>query len=412
MVAPGVVGLIKASLFFFISNDPWNGESIHNNNNYQQEENAQKLRPLNVALIGAGIFATATHAPHLKNSKYFHCSAVFSRNYENAANLATKLGAAPCIDLKQIWNSPNIEGVILAVPVDVQPQLILQAWQAGKHVLSEKPLAENMSKATSLVDTYESKILPSQKPLVWSVAGSFRYKQAVEFTKHAMQDIGNPFFVNLQIRTPFLKPGESTEAMWRNNPQWYGGMIVEAFVHASSMLRSLFGQPLSVVAHTSSRAEHIPSIDTMTAQIAWNENIQGSIGLTFASVTHMFELEVMGDNGRLVLSKRKPDGHPGYTLEVETSSPAQKYVNDIPFGDMEEEMIAFWEAVNQYNIDPTGPREACKDFALVEACLESGKSNGSKVLLNKASMMKTSAREDAFINHPLGPSENTIYSKT
>ena len=79
---------------------------------------------------------------------------------------------------------------------------------------------------------------------------------------------------------------------------------------------------------------------------------------------------------------------------------------------MEEEMIDFWEAVNQYNIDPTGPREACKDFALVEACLESGKSNGSKVLLNKASMMKTSTREDAFINHPLGPSENTIYTNT
>ena len=45
MVAPGVVGLIKASLFFFISNDPWNGESIHNNNNYQQEENAQRGEP-------------------------------------------------------------------------------------------------------------------------------------------------------------------------------------------------------------------------------------------------------------------------------------------------------------------------------------------------------------------------------
>jgi predicted dehydrogenase len=370
------LALIKTTLIYFMADGP----SPYNPHNQEQ------TKPLNVALLGAGIFATASHAPVLQQlNQNLNCVAVWSRTYENAANLAEKLGATPCTDVSQIFNSPNIDAVIMAMPIDVQPEYVLQALQAGKHVLSEKPVAVNMQQAKKLIETYEEHFAP--RNLVWNVAGQFRYDPAVRMASQALAEIGKPFLVSLKVRAPFLKSSPFSEAMWRNNPSWYGGMIVEAFVHASAMLRGLFGTPISVSAQTSSRTKHIPSIDTMTAQVTWPEDVQGTISLTYASTQHQFELEVIGSEGRMVL-QRKTDG-PGYTLDVETSN--SKYKHDIPFGGLETEMMAFLESV-QHNSDArrNTPSEALADLQLVEACLDSGKQNGVRVILDpKATSLAT-----------------------
>jgi predicted dehydrogenase len=378
------LALIKTTVIYFMAD----GRYSPNNNNQQQTQQTQQTKPLNVALLGAGIFATASHAPVLQQlNKNINCVAVWSRTYENAANLAEKLGATPCTDVSQIFNSPNIDAVIMAMPIDVQPEYVLQALQAGKHVLSEKPVAVNLQQARTLVETYEEHFAP--RNLVWNVAGQFRYDPAVRTASQALTEIGKPFLVSMKVRAPFLKSSPFSEAMWRNNPSWYGGMIVEAFVHASAMLRGLFGSPISVSAQTSSRTKHIPSIDTMTAQVTWPEDVQGTISLTYASTQHQFELEVIGSEGRMLL-QRKPDG-PGYTLDVETSN--SKYKHDIPFGAMETEMMAFLESV-QYNSDArrNTPWEALADLQLVEACLDSGKQNGVRLVLDpKATSLATTA---------------------
>jgi predicted dehydrogenase len=367
--------LVKATLLSFLSSG----------NSFDDTDKP----PLNVALIGAGILATGSHAPVLQQlSQNFNCVAVWSRNFDNAQNLATKLGAAPTTDLEQIWNSPEIDAVIMATPIDVQSDMVLQALQAGKHILSEKPVAINMEKAQALVEEYEAAF---DQRLVWNVAGNFRYQPAIRFAKKALSEIGKPFLVSLRVRAPYLKSSPFSEAMWRNNPSWYGGMIVEAFVHASSMLRGLFGTPISVSAHTSSRTKHIPSIDTMTAQVTWADDIQGTVSLTYASTQHEFELEVIGSEGRMVLSRDEKGA--GYRLFVENSG--TRYHQDIPFGGLEGEMLAFSDSIQYAAPRFNTPRDALSDLELVEACLESGKLNGSKILLSPTSLDK----EPAVVDH-------------
>eukprot|EP00980_Cylindrotheca_fusiformis_P013119 scaffold3296_cov112-Cylindrotheca_fusiformis.AAC.6 len=370
--------LIKASLIYFMADGPTAQNPFYSANHHGEQF---PPKPLNVALLGAGIFATASHAPVLQKLRAnMNCVAVWSRTYENAATLAEKLGATPCTDVSQILNSPNVDAVIMAMPIDVQPQYVLQALNAGKHVLSEQPVAVNMEQARAVIETYEEQFAPRR--LVWNVAGKFRYDPAVRTASQALVEIGKPCLVSLKIRAPFLKSTPFSEAMWRNNPSWYGGMLVEAFVHASAMLRGLFGNAVSVSAHTSSRTKHIPSVDTMTAQVTWPDDVQGTMSVTYASTEHHFELEAIGTEGRMVL-RRKPDG-PGYTLDVKTSN--SNYKHDIPFGELETEMMAFLEMVQFNNhentVCSTTPLEAMADLQLVDACLESGKQNGMPVFLD------------------------------
>lgn len=380
---PSIIAAIKATVVLYAAgrsgrpnpySDPYSSEQP-----YQRNNGPPPTERLNVALIGAGIFATASHAPVLqKLSKNINCVAVWSRSYENAANLAQKLGASPCTDVQQIFNSPNVDAVITSIPIDVQPEYILKAMHAGKHVYSEKPIAANMQQATALIETYETHF--AERNIVWHVAGQSRYDPAVRTTNQALSDIGTPFLVDMKVRAPFLKSSLFSEAMWRNSPGWYGGMIVEAFVHGSAILRGLFGDPISVSAQTASITKHIPSIDTMTAQVRWSEELHGTISLTYASTAHRFEIEVIGSEGRMVLVRK--EGGPGYSLEVETSS--SKYKHDIPFGGAEAEMTSFLERAlyvdDSRNRDT--PLDALADMQMVEACLDSGRQNGVQVFLD------------------------------
>lgn len=74
--------------------------------------------------------------------------------------------------LKDLLARDDIQGVIVALPIQTQPAIIRQAIEAGKHVLSEKPVAEDVKTATQLIEWYES--LKSSRP-VWGVAENYRF---------------------------------------------------------------------------------------------------------------------------------------------------------------------------------------------------------------------------------------------
>lgn len=67
----------------------------------------------------------------------------------------------------------DIVGVIIALPIALQPQFIEAALKAGKHVLSEKPVGPDLESARKLMSMYRG-IAPEKKAF-WSVAEQFRF---------------------------------------------------------------------------------------------------------------------------------------------------------------------------------------------------------------------------------------------
>lgn len=136
------------------------------------------------------------------------------------------------------------------------------------------------------------------------------------------------------------------------------------------MLRMALGEAKSVSAVTSSRADYLPSPDTMTARVEWENGVQGVISVTYASLTPKFEFDVTGTEGSVVLQRRL-DG-PGYRLTVN-----DKDGENLGFGGIDGEFLAFAAACRGEQSDCNTPDEAVKDLAFIEACLQSGKNNGA-----------------------------------
>jgi predicted dehydrogenase len=105
-----------------------------------------------------------------KHIDTFQLKAVWSRSKsssDKARRVANDLGLGDSIDayneedpsstLAKLLLRSDIHAVLVVLPIPSQPPVILQALEAGKHVLSEKPVAMDVESGKRLVEEYTSK---------------------------------------------------------------------------------------------------------------------------------------------------------------------------------------------------------------------------------------------------------------
>lgn len=123
--------------------------------------------------------ALAVHGPEKSVVK-----AVYSRSKSSASSLAEqvkqRLGNVPAIysedgasegGVDALLARPDIQAVIIVLPLTQQPDIVLKALAAGKNVLSEKPVAKDVKTGIELVEKWEKEYKP--KGLIWRVAENF-----------------------------------------------------------------------------------------------------------------------------------------------------------------------------------------------------------------------------------------------
>lgn len=111
------------------------------------------MQPLRFGLVGTGYWARVEHAPALDSTDGVEFAAVWGRNFEAATALADGHGARAHRDFAEFLAA--VDAVAFAVPPDVQDSLAVQAAQAGKHLLLEKPIAVSVAQADALADAVE-----------------------------------------------------------------------------------------------------------------------------------------------------------------------------------------------------------------------------------------------------------------
>lgn len=141
---------------------------------------------INIALAGSGTFAQNAYLPALlANTSTINLHSLWSRSSSSTDALlssAKSIGLLKSDADVKVYNGtdangldavladPEVDAVAFILPITAQPPLITKAWQAGKHVLSEKPVGKDTETAKELIRRYESEFKP--KGLIWRVAES------------------------------------------------------------------------------------------------------------------------------------------------------------------------------------------------------------------------------------------------
>jgi predicted dehydrogenase len=108
--------------------------------------------PLRVGIVGTG-FAAASHADALARLPGARLLAVAGRSKERAEQAAARLGAERAYpDYRALVDDPDIDAVHDCTPNYAHTEVNSAALAAGKHVLSEKPLAVDARETALLVE--------------------------------------------------------------------------------------------------------------------------------------------------------------------------------------------------------------------------------------------------------------------
>jgi predicted dehydrogenase len=103
------------------------------------------------AVIGAG-FAGAAHVEALRRVPGVHVAAISASSADSAAAAAARLGIERSTgDYRELVADPGIDVIHTCTPNDLHVEVNMAALQAGKHVLSEKPLGLDAGETSRLV---------------------------------------------------------------------------------------------------------------------------------------------------------------------------------------------------------------------------------------------------------------------
>jgi len=169
-------------------------------------------------------------------------AAVYSRSLSSASTLAktaAELLGVPessialfhdqggsSADLNALLKSTSIAAVLITLPITVQPEIVLAALRAGKHVLSEKPVAADVTSGYSLIAEYQETYAPNG--LHWRIAENFECEPALVQAAQAIQAgrIGKISHWRLRNAGGIETDNQYYKTPWRTVPDYQGGFMV------------------------------------------------------------------------------------------------------------------------------------------------------------------------------------------
>jgi len=191
-------------------------------------------------------------------------------------------------DYRDLLRRDDVDVVDICTPPKLHEQMILDALQAGKHVVCEKPLAPDLATADRIVDAARQ----SDRKLTTV----FQMRTTPEIRRVlSLRDRGE---LGALCFGHFLRYGKlpaGSAGWWGRWDTAGGGALMTQFIHEIDLMRHIFGAPVQVVARIDTLRHEIESEDTATVRVRFES---GAVATGVCSVTGHQWLErydIVGD---------------------------------------------------------------------------------------------------------------------
>jgi predicted dehydrogenase len=187
--------------------------------------------PLKVGLIGCGNVVQYGHRPALTTLPDVELVALADITPARRAIGQEWFGLRPDQlheDYRALLAINEIEAVVIAVPQKHRPQIALDAFAAGKHVLSEKPISNVPAVAARLVDAADA------AGLKMAMAHNYHFLPEYRQMKKMLTDglIGDLRVATLHFLGVIDYPGAAEyQSDWRHTMAAGGGVLMD-MIHA------------------------------------------------------------------------------------------------------------------------------------------------------------------------------------
>lgn len=352
------------------------------------------IRRLKVGVVGAGIIAQVMHLHYMRElSDHFDVVALCDIAPENAqVNAAAYSIPAVFTDWREMLQE-HVDAILILTSGSHAP-IAIEAAQAGKHVLVEKPMCFSVAEGKRMRDA------AAAAGVVLMVAYPKRYDAAFDRFREEVAAIDEPRLLRVTtFEAPFLPyvrhyalapvapvPAEATE-QWQSETaasiteaigeadeflrKTYHYVLVDSLVHEINTLRAVLGEP--------DRLDYVdlqPS--SLTAMLRFGDLPVSIQWLDLPGFTnYKMEFACYGPDKRVTLNFPSPFLRSAPTvLEVEggdTGSARSWRTEEITTYDsaFKAELVAFYDCVVHGRAPMTDAQDALHDIAMCQSIIRS-----------------------------------------
>lgn len=251
-------------------------------------------------IIGCGMISKF-HARAIADIEDARLVACFDLAAERADALATEFGGQGYSDLSQMLANPEVDVVTICSPSGAHMEPCIQAAQAGKHVIVEKPLDVTVERCDAMIAACD------QAGVKLATIFPSRFHESSKLMKNAVE---SGRFGKLALGDAYVKWYRTQEyydsGAWRGT--WKldgGGALMNQAIHSVDLLLWLMGPAVQVMAHTATVAhERIEVEDVCTATIKFANGALGVIEATTAGYPgSLKKIELSGSKGTAILEE-------------------------------------------------------------------------------------------------------------
>lgn len=251
------------------------------------------ISPVSIGIIGAGRICAA-HATSANSLEETRLTAIADVDTTRVHDACEKWGGTPHVGYESLLEDPAVEAVIIGLPHFLHRDVTIQALQAGKHVLLEKPMAMDVAECDAIIEAEKA----TGKMVM--VAHSQHYFPVNLEARRVIRDgaIGNLVLGTDTWYKPFW---EGVRPPWFLDASKGGGMWPMNGSHMIDRLLLLTGDRVtSVKARVGSPVFGLSATDSGIAFLQFESGFAATImHCGFREGVTRFEAEVTGTEGQL-----------------------------------------------------------------------------------------------------------------
>ena len=251
-----------------------------------------------VGIAGAGTIG-AVHARALDELQGARLVAVAEVHEVTGRKLAKAHGAEWHAELGELLARPDVDVVVICTPSGLHPDQAVAAARAGKHVITEKPMATTLEGADRMIRACR------EAGVTLTVIFQYRFNRDALRLKRAVEAglFGRPVLGNAFVHWHRTQAYYEERGGWRGT--WSldgGGSLMNQSIHALDLLQWVLGPLESICGYAETLTHDIEAEDTASAALRFASGALGIIqGTTSAHIDSPLRIEIRGTEGNATL---------------------------------------------------------------------------------------------------------------
>jgi UDP-N-acetyl-2-amino-2-deoxyglucuronate dehydrogenase len=265
------------------------------------------MRRFGTAVVGLGV--GQLHVQAYASLPESDLVAVCDANPERLRAVADQTGVAIYTSVADLLRDDRVEVVSIATPHPSHAALAIQALEAGRHAIVEKPMTVDLAEADAMVETARRTgrtlgVIVQRR--FWPA--SLRVRAAIDDGK-----LGQPISGECELSW-FRNEGYYARDAWRG--RWDtegGGVLCNQGIHALDLFQWFSGEIDTVWARWANLTHpYIEVDDNAIAAVVFKSGALGVIRMSTTSRLSRTRVAVHGSNGASVSVLEEPEGAIGY----------------------------------------------------------------------------------------------------